>query len=101
MLTTAQLSRSLFPLGGFHKAQVRQMAADRRLPASNRPDSQDFCFLGEGDYRQFLAENLPQVVQPGQIIDSGGRRLGEHQGLAFIRLGSAREFASPALNRYM
>jgi tRNA-specific 2-thiouridylase len=90
MLTTAQLSRSLFPLGGFHKAQVRQMAADRRLPASNRPDSQDLCFLGEGDYRQFLAENLPQVVQPGQIIDSGGRRLGEHQGLAFYTIGQRK-----------
>jgi tRNA-specific 2-thiouridylase len=90
MLTTAQLSHSLFPLGGFQKTQVRQMAADRKLPVAERPDSQDLCFLGEGDYRQFLAENLPQVVQPGQIVDTGGRQLGEHQGLAFYTIGQRK-----------
>lgn len=85
-----QLSRAIFPLGGYTKNEIRQMARDFNLPVSERPDSQDLCFLGESDYRGFLTRNAPQVIQPGPIIDLDGQILGEHQGLAFYTIGQRK-----------
>lgn len=90
MLSQDQLSQTLFPLGDYHKEDVRQLARDWSLPSADLPDSQDLCFLGESDYRDFLRRHAPQAANPGQIIDRKGELLGEHQGLAFYTIGQRK-----------
>jgi tRNA-specific 2-thiouridylase len=98
MLSQNQLAHSMFPLGEMIKPQVRQAAAEFGLPVAERPDSQDLCFLGAGDYRQFLRRNAPQVLHPGPILNQVGEQIGVHQGLAFYTIGQRKglEIASPA-----
>ena len=90
VLDQEQLSHALFPLGGYTKSEVRQMAQRYGLPVAERPDSQDLCFLGNNDYREFLARIAPQVQSPGPILDRQGKRLGDHQGLAFYTIGQRK-----------
>jgi tRNA-specific 2-thiouridylase len=89
-LGQAQLAHALFPLGGYTKSEVRQMAQSRGLPAFNRADSQDLCFLGNGDYREFLSRHAPGAAQPGPIFDTAGRTLGEHRGLPYYTIGQRK-----------
>jgi len=89
-LTQQQLARILFPLGEMTKEQTRQRAKSFDLPVSDKPASQDICFLGEGDYRQLLAERHPDLIRPGPIVDSQGRPLGRHRGVAFYTVGQRR-----------
>jgi tRNA-specific 2-thiouridylase len=90
VLQQAQLQHALFPLGEYTKPQVRQLARDFELPVSERSDSQDLCFIGDEDYRQFLSRRLPQVNRPGPIRSISGDVLGEHQGLAFYTIGQRK-----------
>jgi tRNA-uridine 2-sulfurtransferase len=83
-LGQAQLSHVLFPVGGCTKARVRQIAAEFSLPASQRTKSTDICFI-PGDYHQYIAQNLPTA--PGDIVDSSGKVLGRHTGLAQFTVG--------------
>ncbi len=85
-----ELAHALFPLGDYVKSEVREMAHARGLPVFNRADSQDLCFLGNGDYREFLSRHAPQVPRPGPILDTTGRTLGEHQGLPYYTIGQRR-----------
>ena len=96
VLNQQQLSHALFPLGELTKPQVRQLAAEMGLPVAERPDSQDLCFLGAGDYRQFLLRNAPQVHTPGPILDRLGQQIGEHQGLAFYTIGQRKGLGVPS-----
>jgi tRNA-specific 2-thiouridylase len=89
-MTQERLTRILLPVGEHSKSHIRQIAQDKSLPVFNRPDSQDLCFLGAGDYRAFLQRHVPDVVQPGRIVDTEGRVLGEHQGLAFYTIGQRK-----------
>ncbi len=84
-----ELSRTLFPLGEYTKAQVRAIAARLGLPVADKPESQDFCFLGGLDYRDWLALQVGES-NPGPIEDLTGRRLGEHRGIAFYTVGQRR-----------
>lgn len=90
VLGQQQLCRSLFPLGEYTKPQVRQLARDFSLPVSERPESQDLCFLGQSDYRQYLRRNLPQSEKPGPIQDMHGHMIGQHNGLAFYTIGQRK-----------
>lgn len=89
-LTQERLARVMFPLGRHTKAEIRQIAEAKGLPVFNRPDSQDLCFLGQGDYRAFLQRRAPEVVQPGPIVTTSGKVLGQHQGLAFYTIGQRK-----------
>jgi tRNA-specific 2-thiouridylase len=86
-LTQEQLARIIFPLGEWTKERVRAYARERQLPAAERPESQDVCFLQDGDYRRFVATYAPESVRPGPIVDVHGRVLGEHRGLPFYTVG--------------
>lgn len=90
VLSQDQLSRTLLPLGTLTKQDVRKLAKDFALPVTERPESQDLCFLGSDDYRNFLLRQLPQVEKPGTIIDSSGNSLGQHRGLAFYTIGQRK-----------
>ncbi|MDM8529673.1 tRNA 2-thiouridine(34) synthase MnmA [Anaerolineales bacterium HSG25] len=89
-LTQKRLAHVKFPVGHYSKTRIRQIAKDKNLPVFNRPDSQDLCFLGEGDYRDFLQRQAPQTMQQGNIINSRGEVLGQHKGLAFYTIGQRK-----------
>jgi tRNA-specific 2-thiouridylase len=91
VLEQNQLKHAMFPLGGYTKVEVRQIAHHYDLPVAERPDSQDLCFVGlDGDYRQFLMRNASQSMIPGEIIDRQGTILGYHQGLANFTIGQRK-----------
>lgn len=80
-----ELQHLLFPLGNLHKVEVRKLAAKLGLPSSNRRDSQDICFIPDNDYRPFIAEHVP--LKSGDIVDTEGKILGKHAGLAQYTVG--------------
>lgn len=86
-LTQDQLSRVLFPLGHLRKQEVREIARSRNLPVADKQESQEICFVVEGDYRDFLSQRIPKAISPGPIVDLAGRRLGTHRGLPFYTVG--------------
>lgn len=85
LLDQQQLARSVFPLGGITKPEVRALAERRGLATARKKDSTGICFIGERRFRDFLARFLPR--DPGPIETPDGRRLGEHQGLAYYTIG--------------
>ncbi len=87
VLRQADLAQALFPVGEYTKPQVRALAAARGLPTASRVESQDLCFVSDGDYRRFLAEWAPDAIRPGPILDMQGRSLGTHRGLPFYTVG--------------
>jgi tRNA-specific 2-thiouridylase len=87
VLGQADLAQALFPVGGYTKPEVRALAAARGLPTASRVDSQDLCFLADGDYRRFLADWAPAAMRPGPIVDRAGRELGTHRGLPNYTIG--------------
>lgn len=100
MLSQVQLSRSLLPLGQWTKADVRKHAQLLNLPVASRQESQDLCFLGEVDYRDFLQRYAPESAAPGEIVNLAGEVLGEHQGLAFYTTGQRRGIKIAASEPY-
>ncbi len=98
MLSQQKLQSALFPLGEMTKTQVRAKAHELKLPAAGRPESQDLCFLGSEDYRDFLARNLPEIHHPGTIVDTAGKVLGEHRGLAFYTIGQRKGLGIASLS---
>jgi len=90
ILTQEQLAHILFPLGDLTKEEVREIARRRGLPVAEQPESQDICFLADGDYRRFLAEHAPEATRPGPILDTSGRILGEHRGLVNYTVGQRK-----------
>lgn len=87
VLSQAELAQALFPVGEYSKPEVRALAAARRLPTASRVESQDLCFIADGDYRRFLAQHAGQAIRPGPILDRHGRQLGTHRGLPFYTIG--------------
>jgi tRNA-uridine 2-sulfurtransferase len=96
ILNQDQLRHALFPVGEYTKPQIRQMAREFGLPVAERPESQDLCFLGEEDYRDFLGRYIPGVKKPGLIVNRAGKELGEHQGLAFYTIGQRKGLGIPS-----
>lgn len=82
-----RLARLLFPLGEWMKTEVRAYAQQRGLPVTERAESQDICFLQDGDYRRLIAAQRPDAVRPGPIYNQAGELLGEHQGLPSYTVG--------------
>jgi tRNA-uridine 2-sulfurtransferase len=94
-LTQPQLARTLFPLGGMVKSRVRELARELRLSVAEKNDSQEICFVPNGDYAGFIeAYFREQGVDPaaakGEIIDTNGRLLGEHGGTHHFTIGQRR-----------
>ena len=85
-----QLSKVLFPLGNIEKARVWEMAEDLGLPAQEVAESQEICFVTQGDYRTCLQEEETSACRQGEIVDRDGRELGRHQGVSFYTVGQRR-----------
>lgn len=90
MLQQDELSRLIFPLGGFSKAQVREMAAQRKLATAHKPESMDICFIPDNDYHRFMREEQPDALKPGPIVDRRGNVMGQHTGLPLYTIGQRR-----------
>ncbi len=89
--TQEELAHTLMPLGFVtDKAETRAIAAELGLAVSNKPDSQEICFVQGGSYTDFLAQTAPETVQPGDIVDTSGKRRGAHDGIAFYTIGQRR-----------
>lgn len=84
-LNQAQLARTLFPLGGLLKSEVRAIAREAGLPTHAKKDSTGICFIGERNFREFLARYLPR--QPGDMETPDGRCVGRHEGLMYYTIG--------------
>ena len=90
VLNQDDLAYTLFPLGEYTKDEVRQHAKRMDLPVAEKPDSQDLCFVTEGDYRDFLRLQGVPLPPPGPIVDQTGNILGRHQGLTNYTIGQRR-----------
>ena len=69
---------------------MRELAKQYSLPVADRPDSQDLCFVSQGDYRDFLRKSSPEMMKPGPILDPEGDMIGNHQGLAEFTIGQRK-----------
>jgi tRNA-specific 2-thiouridylase len=90
VLNQEQLKRAKFPVGDYHKEEVRRLADQFGLPTASRPESQDLCFLAGEDYREFLKRNAPESLKQGDIVDINGNHLGKHRGLSFYTIGQRK-----------
>ncbi len=84
-LTQEQLAKAMFPVGHLQKSQVRALAKQAGLPNHAKKDSTGICFIGERPFREFLERYLPR--QPGPMLTTSGKRVGEHQGLMYYTIG--------------
>jgi tRNA-specific 2-thiouridylase len=94
-LKQEQLAHTLFPLGEYTKPQVRELARELGLPVAEKPDSQEICFVPNGDYAAFInAYFEEQGIAPdrtrGEIVDTAGRVLGEHDGVHHFTVGQRK-----------
>lgn len=94
-LTQEQLSRTLFPLGGYTKPEVRGIAADNGLALAGKPDSQEICFIPGGDYKQFIdayldeqGEAMPDTA--GEMVTANGEVIGQHAGIHNFTVGQRK-----------
>jgi len=94
-LTQEQLSRTLFPLGGMTKPEVRELARKHGLALAEKPDSQEICFVPGGDYKRFIdaylaeqGEALPDTA--GELVTTGGEVIGEHSGIHNFTVGQRK-----------
>lgn len=85
-----RLDHMLLPVGGLEKSQVRRIAAELGLPVSGKPDSQEICFVPDRDYAGLIRSRSPGEVRRGDILDSGGRVVGQHEGHQCYTIGQRR-----------
>jgi tRNA-specific 2-thiouridylase len=79
-LTQEQLGRTIFPLGGYRKSELREIASNIGLSVKNKKDSQDICFIPDGDYAAYIEETTCQTFEKGDFLDVFGNRIGCHAG---------------------
>ena len=88
--TPEQLSFLRFPLAHLTKNEIREFAAKLALPVADKPDSQDICFVPNGDYATVIERLRPDCSLPGEIVDMDGNILGQHQGVLHYTVGQRR-----------
>ncbi|WP_010160514.1 tRNA 2-thiouridine(34) synthase MnmA [Sphingomonas sp. PAMC 26617] len=88
--TQTQLDYLRFPLGGLPKTRVREIAAELGLGVAGKPDSQDICFVPDGNYAALVKKLRPEADTAGEIVDAAGRVLGRHKGLIHFTVGQRR-----------
>ncbi|MEO5808716.1 MAG: tRNA 2-thiouridine(34) synthase MnmA [Sphingomicrobium sp.] len=88
--TADQLDYLRFPLGDLPKSEVRRLAEEAGLVVANKPDSQDICFVPDGDYASLVKKLRPETAAPGDIVDLAGRVLGAHEGVVHFTIGQRR-----------
>ena len=88
--TQTQLDYLRFPLGSIQKSETRKIADKLKLNVARKPDSQDICFVPNGDYAAVIEKYKPQSFQKGDILDLNGKKLGSHEGIIHYTIGQRR-----------
>jgi len=96
-LDQAHLARTMLPLGGYQKPEIRQLARDLNLVVANKLESQEICFINHGHYSDQLAERFPGAMRPGPLVNVQGATVGEHGGIGAYTVGQ-RKGLGVALN---
>jgi tRNA-specific 2-thiouridylase len=90
-MTQEQLKHTMFPLGGYHKPEVREIARSFGLTrVANKPDSQEICFIPNNDYKSFIRKRAASEIEDGHYYDTQGNVLGKHQGIPFYTIGQRK-----------
>lgn len=89
-LTQYQLSKTLFPIASYEKSEIRRIAENSELVNSRKPDSQDICFVPDGDYASFITENTDAQIKEGDFLDTNGEIIGRHKGVINYTVGQRR-----------
>lgn len=89
-LTQEQLKRTLMPVGGYTKEEIREMAAKMNLPVAHKPDSQDICFVPDGDYASFIEKTADQTFPQGNFVLADGTIVGRHNGIIHYTVGQRK-----------
>ena len=89
-LTQDQLKRTLMPVGAFTKEEIREMAQKIELQVANKPDSQDICFIPDGDYASYIEETANVKINPGNFVLSDGTVVGKHKGIVHYTVGQRK-----------
>ncbi|MGN0244180.1 MAG: tRNA 2-thiouridine(34) synthase MnmA [Lachnospiraceae bacterium] len=89
-LTQEQLAHTLMPVGEYEKDEIRAIAADIGLMVANKPDSQDICFVPDGDYAEVVENLTGEPARPGNFVDMQGNVLGQHKGLIHYTIGQRK-----------
>jgi tRNA-specific 2-thiouridylase len=101
-LAQDQLARAVFPVGHLNKDEVRRIAAERGLPTADKPESQEICFVPDGDYAGFVERQAGPADRSGPIVDAAGREVGRHEGVHRYTVGQRRGLgAGGARPRYV
>ncbi len=97
VMTQHELSRVVFPLGGMRKEEIRRIAEDIGLANALRAESQEICFVGDGNYIDFVRNFNPDAFKPGPIVSEKGEVIGTHKGIAFYTVGQRKRLEIPSL----
>lgn len=89
-MTQFQLEHTLMPLGLYSKPQIREVAKKIGLKVANKPDSQEICFVTDGDYGRFIERREPDKIKQGFFVDAKGNVLGRHKGIAHYTIGQRK-----------
>ncbi len=90
-LTQEQLDAALFPVGDLSKAEVRRIAESHHLPTARKAESQEICFVPDGDYARFVEKHAaPADLRPGKVVTSDGETVGHHDGIHRFTVGQRR-----------
>jgi tRNA-specific 2-thiouridylase len=100
-LSQDQLARAVFPVGHLNKDEVRRIAADRGLPTADKAESQEICFVPDGDYAAFVERHAGASDRSGPIVDREGRTVGRHQGIHRYTVGQRKGLGSAGRPRYV
>ena len=99
MLTQEQLAHTEFPLGDMNKSDARNLAEELGFVNARKHDSQDICFVPDGDYANFIETYTGKKYQPGNFINKSGKILGTHDGIVHYTIGQRRGLGIPAKSR--
>ncbi len=89
-LTQEQLSHTMMPVGAYTKEEIREMAGRMQLPVAQKQDSQDICFIPDGDYAGFIRRETGRTYEPGNFVDVEGQVLGQHRGIIHYTVGQRK-----------
>src|SRR6266478_1221004 len=89
-LERSLLPHLLFPIGGFHKDQVRELACEAGLAVHDKPDSVEICFVPNGNHAEVIRRRRPEQVTSGKIVDTAGAMLAEHDGIEQFTIGQRK-----------
>jgi tRNA-specific 2-thiouridylase len=100
-LSQDQLARAVFPVGNLNKDEVRRIAAERDLPTADKPESQEICFVPDGDYAGFVERQAGAADRSGPIVDGEGHTVGTHEGVHRYTVGQRKGLGSGPRPRYV